>query len=52
MENPFGKWLFPNAAPNVRKLRMEVVYFIATVLLLVCGGLVLGLWFMSRSQLP
>jgi len=52
MEIPLGKWLFPNAAPNVRKLRMEVVYFIALVLLLVCGGLVLGLWFFSHYQSP
>jgi len=49
MGRSIGKWLFPHAAPNVRKLRMEVVYFVAAVLLLVCGGLVLGLWLFTRQ---
>ena len=52
MENPLGKWLFPNAAPAVRKLQMEVVYAIVAVLVVVCGGLVFALWFFSHHQSP
>ncbi len=32
-----GHWLFPNAAPRVRRLRMEVVWFIVLGLLLLLG---------------
>ncbi|MEI6391257.1 MAG: hypothetical protein WCT12_09140 [Verrucomicrobiota bacterium] len=51
MGSLIGKWLFPDAAPDVRKLRMEVVYFIAVVLLLLCAGVVVGLWLFYRPQL-
>jgi hypothetical protein len=37
--DPLGSWLFPNAAPRVRRLRMGVVWCVLILLVLVCAGL-------------
>ena len=39
LHDPLGTWLFPDAAPRVRRLRMGVVWCIVVFLVLFCAGL-------------
>jgi len=45
-----GKWLFPHAAPNVRRQRMHAVWFSVAVLLLLCAGMAAIFWLLNKRD--
>jgi hypothetical protein len=44
-----GNWLFPHAAPTVRQQRMQVVWFTVVLLLVLCVGMAVAFWLLSKS---
>ena len=50
IDDPVGNWLFPNAAPRVRRLRMEVVWCVVFFVLLLCAALGLVFWLGDRPH--